>query len=166
LAKIGLRRWINPSLIWSFSVAGILTQLELDRTFFIQFATFSIVFLILSRIYFRPFLHLFEARHKRTIEDREAAERLMSQAQAKLDEYKTRLAEERAAARRDYEAVLNEAKKEEATILYLAREESRKITHEAAESVAKQHEQLKRQLEVDAESLARSIAERLVPKKG
>ncbi|MGZ3688015.1 MAG: ATP synthase F0 subunit B [Bdellovibrionota bacterium] len=146
-------------------MSAILEQLELDRTFFYQLAIFAGLFLILGPLYFRPFLRLFEARHKRTVEDREAAERLMAQAQAKLDEYKRRLAEERFAAKKDYDALMAEARKEETLILSDAREEAKKITQEAAESVNQQREQLKKQLEADVESIAQSVSEKLLSRK-
>ena len=74
---------------------ALLNQLGLDNTFFIELAIIAVLFFALSHFYFRPFLKLFEARHKRTVEDREAAVRLMAQAQSKLDEYKRLLLEER-----------------------------------------------------------------------
>ena len=143
-------------------MSAILEQLGLDQTFFYQLAIFAVLFLILGQFYFKPFLALFEARHKKTVEDREAAERLMSQAEARLEEYKKRLAAERAAARKDVEDILNLAKKEEAALLAHAREEAKKITQEAADSVAAQGQALRKQLEVDVEGMAQSIYENLL----
>lgn len=146
-------------------VSAILEQLEINSTFFYQLAIFALLYFILSAVYFRPFLRLFEHRHEKTVADRDAAERLMSQANAKFDEYRARLAVERQNAKKDYEAILTEAKKEEAAILSQAREEAKKITQEAGESVARQREQLKAQLEADVEGLARSISEKLLSRK-
>src|SRR5262249_22730688 len=141
-------------------VSAILEQLGLDQTFFIQFGIFAVFFFIVGNIYFKPFLRLFEMRHKKTVEDREAAEKLMQQAEGKLEEYKRRLQDERAAARKEFEAVLNQAKKEEAALIAHAREEAKKITQEAAESVVKQRDQLRQQLEKDVDALAHSISEK------
>ena len=146
-------------------MGAVLEQLGLDRTFFVQLGIFVILFLLLSRVYFKPFLRLFEARHKKTVEDRETAERLMQQARARFDEYTQRLADERLASRREYEALLNEAKKEEAAILLQAREEAKKITQEAAESVSRQRDQLRKQLESDVEALSRSVSEKLLSRQ-
>lgn len=146
-------------------MSAILDQLGLDSTFFVQFFIFAILFVFLGKFYFAPFLQLFEIRHKKTVEDRETAEKLMLQAQAKLDEYKRKLSEERASALREYEGAINEAKKEEATIFAHAREQAKKLTQEAADSVATQKDQLKRQLEADVENLARAISERLLSRK-
>jgi F-type H+-transporting ATPase subunit b len=140
----------------------ILAQLGIDHTFFYQFGIFAVLFLILGNVYFRPFMRLFEARHKRTVQDKEAAEKLMAQAQQKFDDYKRRLGEERAAARKEYEALLNETKKEEAAILAGARAEAKKITQDAADSVSRQREQLRKQLDADVEAIAKTISENLL----
>ncbi len=140
-------------------------QLGLDQSLFVLLAIVSVLYFILTPLYFRPFLRLFALRHKRTVEDREAAENMVKQADAKLEEYKKRLSEERQAAKRELDAALEQAKKEEAALLGAARDEARKITHEAAESVAKQRDQLRKQLELDVEVLARNISEKLISRK-
>jgi F0F1-type ATP synthase membrane subunit b/b' len=146
-------------------VSAIIQQLGLDQTFFIQFILFAALFLILANLYFKPFLKLFEKRHQRTIADREAAEALTSQAEQKFEEYKKRIAEERAAARAEFEAMLNEAKKEESNLLAQSRNEAKKITSEAAEAIHQQRDTLKRQLEGDVESLAKNISETLLRRR-
>jgi F0F1-type ATP synthase membrane subunit b/b' len=146
-------------------VSTVLDQLGLDYTFFVQLGIFALLFIILANVYFKPFLRLFEARHKRTVEDREAAERLTNQAEEKFEEYKRRIAEERMAARKDFEALLNETKKEEASIFANARVEAKKIGQEAMDSANKQREQLKKQLEADIEGLAKTVSETLLARR-
>ncbi len=51
---------------------ALLNQLGLDNTFFVELAIIAVLFFALSHFYFRPFLKLFEARLKKTVEDREA----------------------------------------------------------------------------------------------
>jgi F-type H+-transporting ATPase subunit b len=143
-------------------VTAILEQLGIDQTFFIQLGIFAILFAILNQVYFKPFMRLFNARHQKTTADREAAERMMLEAQSKLEEYQKKLAEERAIARKDYEAIIDQAKKEEAALLAAAREEAKKITQQAAESVSAQRDHLRTQLETDVESLALAISEKLL----
>jgi F-type H+-transporting ATPase subunit b len=146
-------------------VDALLDQLGLDNSFFVELGIIFVLFLVLSNIYFKPFMKLFEARHKRTVEDKEAAERLMSQANSKLDEYKKLLAEERLNAKKDFEQALAEARKQESALLAEAREEAKKITQEAAESINRQRGQLKSQLESDVEAIAQNISERLLSRK-
>jgi len=152
---------VIPNVLESY-VGAILQQLGLDQTFFIQFAIIAGLFLILANLYFKPFLKLFEARHKRTVQDREAAEKLMALAQTKFEEYKKSLAEERASARKEFEIVLAQSKKEESAILSQARDEAKKITQETMESISKQREAITKQLDADVESLAKSISEKLL----
>jgi F-type H+-transporting ATPase subunit b len=146
-------------------VTTILEQLGLDQTFFVQLIIFAVLFFFLRNLYFKPFLRLFDLRHKRTVQDKEAAEKLYTNAQTKLDEYKRRLAEERLAARKDYEAIIAEAKKEEAEIYARARAEAKQITQEAIASVNQQRDQLKNQLEAEVETLAKKISESLLLRK-
>ena len=144
---------------------ALLDQLGLDNSFFLELAIIAVIFFFLANFYFRPFLKLFEFRHKRTIEDREAAERLMTQAQAKLEEYKRLLSEERLAAKKDYDLALQEVRKLEAELMAQAREEAKQITQAAADSVNQQREELKRHLDTDIESIAQSLSERLLSRK-
>jgi F-type H+-transporting ATPase subunit b len=144
------------------NVNELLEQLSLDQTFFVELALIAVIFFALSQLYFKPFLKLIQARHKKTIEDREAAERLVQQADSKMAEYQRLLAEERTRLKKIVEAALLEAKKEESAILAQARDEAKKITHETLESIQQQQATLKSQLQADVEALAESISERLL----
>lgn len=144
---------------------ALLKQLELDSTFFVEFLIIAALFFVLSHFFFKPFLKLFEARHKRTVEDREAAEKLLSQANAKFEEYKRLLTEERIAAKKSLEQALNEAKKQESELMAQAHEEAKKMTQDAVDSVNRQRDQLKKQLEADVENIAQNISERLLSRK-
>jgi F-type H+-transporting ATPase subunit b len=146
-------------------VSEIFEQLGLDRTFYYQMAIFAGLFFILAKLYFKPFMNLFEIRHKRMVEDREAAGKLMTEADARFEEYKKRLGDERAIAKKEYEAIIAEARREESTMLSHAREAAKKIQQEANDSIHHQREQLKKQLEADVESLANGISERLLSRK-
>lgn len=142
-------------------MGAILEQLGLDQTFFIQFIIFAVIFFIIPNVFFKPFQKLIESRHQKTIADRERAEELVRQANAKLEEFKVRLGEERARARAEYERAMSEVKAEESRILSTAREEAKKITQAALEAIQSQSAALKRSLEADVEGLALQITETL-----
>lgn len=144
----------------------LLTQLGLDHTVFVQFAIFAVVFPILANFFFKPFLKLIEARHKRTVEDREAAEKMMGEANARFEEYKRRLSEERATAKKDYEEILAAVKREEGELLSQARAEAKKITQEAMDDVVKQREHVQQQLAREADVIAKTISETLLARRG
>lgn len=146
-------------------MAAILAQLGLDQTFYIQLAVFTVIFFIIPNVFFKPFQKLIESRHEKTVADRERAEELVKQANAKLEEFKSRMTEERARARSEYERVISEVKSEEAKILSSARDEAKKITQAAMESIQNQSTQLKRSLEADAEGLALQITDMLTKRQ-
>ncbi len=146
-------------------VNALLDQLGLDRSFFIELGIFFVLFFLLSHLYFKPFLHLFQLRHSRTVKDREEALHLMALAQAKLEEYQKALGEQRVKSKKEYEMALAEAKKEESKILTQAKEEAKKITQETVRVLTQQKEQLKRQLESEVEVMAQGISERLLSRK-
>ncbi len=146
-------------------MSEILEQLELNQSFFYQLIVFAVLFFFLSRLYFAPFMKLFEVRHKKTVEDREAAERLMQQAQDLFSEYSRRMSEERASARKEYEQAISSAQKEETEMLNRARDEAKKITQDAIESVSRQRQALRSQLEADIEGLAKTVSEGLLSRK-
>ncbi len=144
----------------------ILQQLGLDHTFFIQFAIFFFVFLVIPNLFFKPFQALIERRHDRTVADKEKAQQLVVQADQKFDEYKTKLAQERVRARAEYEKVIAQVKAEEASILSEARAEAKKITQAAADNIQEQSVQLRRALEADVESMALQISDTLLKRQG
>ncbi len=146
-------------------MAAILEQLGLDQTYFFQLAVFAVLFFFLGRVYFKPFLSLFEARHRKTVQDRAMAESLLSQAESKLEEYKKKMTEERAAAREELNVLLKEARDQEAALLARSRDAAKKITSEAGAALAAKAEQIKAQLDVDAEVIAQSISEKLLLRK-
>jgi len=143
-------------------LAEVANQLGLNPTYFVQLGLFGALFLVMSGVYFRPFLRLFENRHKRTVEDREAAERIVADANGRFEQYQQLLTAARQGARQEYEAALSKAKLQEAEILAAARKEARRITQEAAADIEKQRDLLRKDLEKDVESLAASISERLL----
>lgn len=143
----------------------ILEQFGLNSSFFTEFGLIAIIFLALSQFYFKPFLALFEQRHQRTVADKAAAEALIGQVQAKLDEYKRLIAAEKSEAKKEVEKLILEAKKQEAEILAKARDDAKKLTQEAAEAVSRQHEKLKKELEQEVNALANAVSEKLLSKK-
>lgn len=141
---------------------GILQQLGVDQTFFFQFALFAVLCVFLSQVYFKPFLGLFERRHKRTVEDREAAMDLMRTAEKKFQDYQRELHEARLKARKDYEAIIQAAKQQEAEILSGAREQAKKITQVAGAELFRQREEILKSMAPEIEALAQTASEKLL----
>ena len=142
-------------------MAEILAQLGIDQTFYYEFAIFVVIFMVIPPLFFKPFLKLIETRHQKTVADRDRAEELVKQANSKLEEFRTRMNEERVRARAEHERVIAEVKSEEVKILGLAREEAKKVTQATLETIQTQSAQIKRALEADVEGLALQISDML-----
>ncbi len=141
---------------------AILQQLEINETLYTQIAIFSVLYFILSAVYFKPFLLLFKKRHQKTVEDRNAAQLLMEQAQSKLEQYKAQISQVRLEAKQELERALAEAKKEEAALLHHARDEAKKITQATLDSVDQQRAQLRNELRADVDGMAALITQKLL----
>ncbi|MEK7692442.1 MAG: ATP synthase F0 subunit B [Bdellovibrionota bacterium] len=144
---------------------AIIAQLGLDWTFFVQFGIFVILFGVMGPVFFKPFLKLIEARHQRTVADREAADKMMAIAEAKMREYQTQITSGKLEARKSFEESITAAKKEEAEILAQARTEAKKIVQDATIELEKQKVQIQKALEVEVVSIAKSLADRLLAGK-
>jgi F-type H+-transporting ATPase subunit b len=127
---------------------------------------FFVLFAFLGRVYFAPFLKLFQERHQRTVADREAAEAMLSQANQKFAEYQEKLAEARLRARRELEEALSVGQREEHEILARARDEAKRLTQATLQEVETERTRLRAALDTDAESLAKAIVDHLMVKKG
>jgi F0F1-type ATP synthase membrane subunit b/b' len=147
-------------------VNDLLDQFSLDQTFFIELGLIAGLFFVLSHLYFRPFLQLFQARHRKTVEDREAAQRLMAQADVKWAEYQRFLMEERVRAKAAYDKGLIEAKQQEASFLAEATREAKAITQETMDALAQQRQEVEKHLDAHVDALAQSIIQKLLPEDG
>ncbi len=143
-------------------MANLLSQFGLDQSFFVLFGVFTVLFMLMSQVFFKPFLKLIQARHKRLVEDREAAESLLVQAQTKFEDYNRKIQDARLSARAEMESILADARKQESEILNTARTEAKKITQEAAEEATRAREAVRGQLQADADFLAAQLAEKVL----
>jgi F0F1-type ATP synthase membrane subunit b/b' len=143
---------------------AILQQLGLDITVFYQFALFTVIFLVLPFLFFRPFQSLIELRLARTIEDQKKAEELTKLAQDKMKEYREKITLERVKSRAEFEKFVSEVKLQEAQILSEARNKAKEITQSTIEQLNQQSTQLKRSLEADVEGLSLQISDLILKK--
>ena len=140
----------------------IATQLGLNWTILFHIGFFSVIFVILSRVYFRPFLKLFREREKRTQEDAEEAERILEEVKQLRTQYEDRLHQAKETARTEYVQILSEAKAKEAEWLGKAREEAKEATQNAVEDLRKTKEKLRQELEGDVERLVKETSDKVL----
>ncbi|MCC7440125.1 MAG: ATP synthase F0 subunit B [Bdellovibrionales bacterium] len=140
----------------------ILQQLGVDASFFWQFGIFLVLWFALSKIFFGPFHALIRQRHERMVEDREAAEKLVAQAEQKLEEYRRMIAAAKDRAKRESDAILESAKAEENKILGDARDRAKQITQDALRELEQQRSRLQAELEAQVETLASQVAAKVI----
>jgi F-type H+-transporting ATPase subunit b len=139
----------------------ILEQLEIDQTFFYQFALFGVFFLIVTQLYLKPFQRLIEKRNQRLKDDVESSAELLKTIDGKMKDYETAIAQTRAEAIRSYEAALNEVREGEERALNELKDELKKeyvrASHELQEERLKVESELKLQLAPVSDSVVQKI---------
>ncbi len=145
-----------------FYLGSIIETFGLDSSFFYHIAIFLFLFFALKKLYFNPFLRLFEIRHKKTVEDRLAAEQLLKRADEKLKEYQTKVSEAHISAKKEFEKLMAEAKTVEDQALNSARNEAKKITQATVQELESQKEKVRSDLNQETGQFATKISEQLL----
>jgi len=143
-------------------MGAFITQLGLDSTFFIQFFLIIFVFFITSRLYFYPFLKLFETRKDKILEYQRLTENFTQQAQQKQKEYEARINFEKEKAKKELELVFQKTRVHYAELLKQTSEQARQMTQTASKSLSKQKDELKLELEKDVDSIAQMLTQKIL----
>jgi F0F1-type ATP synthase membrane subunit b/b' len=143
-------------------LTGIIEQLHLDGTFFIQLGIAFVLTVYLANTFFKPFLNLFEIRYKKTVEDRKTAALLVEQANSKMDEFSKTFDLRKKAVREAFENEINAAKKLESTLLAQSRDKAKQISKAANDKLTNEREVIKNQLLTHVDSLAGDLSKRLL----
>ncbi len=107
-------------------MAGILQQLEINNTFFVQFVLFAVFFVILSQLYLKPFQKLIEKRNHKLKNEVSGAAELLKSVESKLSEYEKALSAARIEARLASDRIVSEVKSKEEATMSAIREELKK----------------------------------------
>ena len=136
--------------------------IDFDGTLFVQFALFVIMLIVLSRLVFKPYLAMRDARHKGIEGAREEASAMQERAvqtnadyDAKLTKARLRGAEERARLR-------GEGAVYERQVLGAARDESQKALDAARGRIAADAGTAREKLAAESTSLARQIVKKIL----
>ncbi len=138
----------------------IFEQLELNQTIFLQFALFAVCFLILKKIYLKPFQALIEKRNIRLKKDSQAAAELLKTVEIKLADYEKRLQEMRAQARSNYESAVLEIKNAENTAIANHRETIKKDYQALSQKLLIEKAQVELELKTQVSTFADHIVEK------
>jgi len=136
-----------------------------DVTLFVQLILFLIFMFVMKKIFFDPYLEIYEEREHTVSSLLEEAQKNNEEVQKILEEVDKLLS----AAKSEAQKVVEESKKETnelvASIIKSATEEAEKLIEEEKEKIAKTVEEEKAKLDKYIEELAKEIVEKILVKE-
>ncbi len=137
-------------------------MIDLNFTIIIQLAVVLSLMIILSRVAFKPFLNLLQARRER-IEGAEARARdLELRAEKLIEQYREAISAAQAQGATLREELRKESLAKDMEILQKAMEEANQTVQQMQKKIAEETESARAELRRQAQSLSREIAARIL----
>ncbi len=140
---------------------AIVNALGLNSTVYFQMILFSITFLVLNFLIFKPYLRAAEERESRTFGNEDAAQSLLDEARKLNEEYEKEAKELNAKLKTFFDDARTEAKKQYDEIVSSARSDADKTLSssraELAQQVEKARSEMKNQVGQVGEEMAAKI---------
>ena len=133
-------------------------MIDLNVTFFFQIANFLVLILILSRVLYRPLLHMLEERRQRTEGTRAQVEKVDEQGAELLASYEADMAVAHSAARATVQERAAQAEAEVERMLGEVRAQIEQEAVAADEALQRRRAELTQELAPETEALAHQIA--------
>ena len=136
--------------------------IDVDGTVFVQFAFFVIMLVVLSRVLFKPYLAMRDARHKGIEGAREEASSMQERARATNADYDAKLTRERLRGADERAKLRGEGAIYERQVLGAARDESQKTLDAARGKIAADADQARAKLAAESSTLAKQIVKKIL----
>lgn len=136
--------------------------IDFDLTFVLQMALFAGLIVVLKPLLFDPLLKVFEAREQMTEGAKDSARAMQEKAGALLQQYQQELSKVHEVARAERERVRAETAELESEMMVQARQSANQILEEGRARIDAEVARIKPELLHEGESLAATIAERVV----
>jgi F-type H+-transporting ATPase subunit b len=133
-----------------------------DWTFYFQIVLFLALWAFLRRFFFAPTFAVLQEREERSAGALQEASRVKAEAEAIEGQYKTRLAETRAGALQQVDAVYREAEEQARTLLDAARTEAGSILADLRATLSKEIAEARQSLDGRIPDFSREIAQKLL----
>ncbi len=147
-------------------LTGILSQLGVDSTFFIQFGIFMVVFIFMWNVTFSAYFKAFEAREAKTTGSVEAANDLLKQTEALEKQYQEKARALNAEIKEVFDAERKAASKEQEKLVGEAREKAKAYVAEAREKIQSEYNRAREELFSETNSIGQSMAVQLTQQGG
>lgn len=136
--------------------------IDLDGTVILQFILFLLMLAILSRVVFRPYLKLKEARHAGIEGARHEASAMQERARQTNADYDARLTKARVRGAEERQRLRTEGAVYERQVLGAAREEAHKALEAARGKIAGEASSARTKLEQESKALSRQIVTKIL----
>ena len=136
--------------------------IDLDNTIWIQLGVFTVAFLILRPLVFRPMIALFEARDGAIHGAKLEAQRLQDQAEAGTAEFDEEMRKLRLQAGEERDRLRDEGKELERTVIDKVREETTRQLAQADTQLKADSDRLRAEVQANIPALARDIASKIL----
>lgn len=143
----------------------LLSALGVNQTVAIQFIIFVVVYFVLNKVLFTPYIAALEERRSRTEGQSEKAEQFMEEAKALHDQYAVKVREMNAQQKDIYDQARGEAMKRYEQIVVGAREKSKNTIEEAQKTLKADLQKIRQQAEQEIPAITSLITERLIGKE-
>lgn len=140
-------------------------MISLDISILYQVVLFIILWLILNKLLFKPYLKLLDAREQRTTGAQQDSADLEHEGAQLRAQYEDKIAQARAAGYSAKEAILQNARLEREKILTEAREEAAQILERARREIAIALERERRIAAAEAAALAADMASKALGRR-
>ena len=140
-------------------------MISLDISILYQIVIFLVLWLILSKVLFRPYLNLLEERERKTSGARHDTGEL-EQAGARLKaEYEGKISQARSAGTAAKDAIIQEGRQERERLLQQAREEAARALESVRREVQSQLERERELAAAEVAGVAQDMASKLLGRK-
>jgi F-type H+-transporting ATPase subunit b len=137
-------------------------MISLDYSVIYQVILFFLLWIVLSKILFRPFLDLLEERERRTIGVQHDATDLEREGAQLRAQYEDKIAQAQAAGYAAKEAVLQEGRQQRERLLTQAREEAASMLEAARREVESQMEKERQLSATEAGVVAQQMVHKIL----
>jgi F-type H+-transporting ATPase subunit b len=136
--------------------------INLDWTLPVASLVFLITLFALNRLLFQPLLKILDTRRERTVEMRQKAQRELEYQQALLEEYTSRIKEEKQAGYRLADSMRAAALQERQQAMAQARDNAEQVLKQAKNDIRAEADKARQRLQQESEEVARLITARVL----
>jgi F-type H+-transporting ATPase subunit b len=140
-------------------------MISLDISVLYQVIIFLVLWLILSKVLFRPYLSLLDERERRTTGVRHELSELEHEGARVKAEYEEKLSQARAAGAAAKEAIVQEGRQQRERLLQQAREEATHTLERARREIERRLEQERTLLATEASEVAREMVGKILGRR-